>query len=395
MDNERNKFYVEIFRPGSFQSMEGTDIVFDDKAVADIAEQYDRDVSDAPAVIGHPITSDPAYGWVKSLSFDRKKKRLVAELDQVDNNFAEAVKAGRYKKISPSFFQPNAPANPKPGHYYLRHVGFLGAAAPAVPGLKPASFAGAAHDAITFNMDFSEMNENKGLLGRFKTWLIEKIGADQADALLTEEEENKLLAASSDSDDENKQETNETPASNEADVPVVVEDKPTDDDKSKSEKKKNSATSFAENRLSAREKELAQREKIVADREKKAIHDANVSFAARLVTKGSLLPINKDKLVDVLDAVDGGVQSLSFSEGETVATGDVIRQILSDQPEIISFGQCVPQGGALEENISFATPDNYSVDPERMNVHRLALALQKQKPELSYDKAVAIIERGA
>ena len=59
----------------------------------------------------------------------------------MDAAFAETVAAGRFKKIFASFYSPDAPANPVPGVYYLRHVGFLGAQPPAVTGLRSPEFA--------------------------------------------------------------------------------------------------------------------------------------------------------------------------------------------------------------------------------------------------------------
>ncbi len=49
---------------------------------------------------------------------------LSATPRQVDPAFAEMVEAGRFKKISASFYAPSASGNPVPGTYYLRHVGF-------------------------------------------------------------------------------------------------------------------------------------------------------------------------------------------------------------------------------------------------------------------------------
>ena len=62
------------------------------------------------------------------------------------------VKAGLYKRVSISAFPPQSAANRKPGRWDLKHVGFLGATAPAVPGLKPVRFAGAA-GGIELNQD--------------------------------------------------------------------------------------------------------------------------------------------------------------------------------------------------------------------------------------------------
>lgn len=107
-----------------------------------IAANYDAENAPAPIVIGHPATDAPAYGWVDRLYVDGGK--LMATIKDVVAQFAELVKEGRYKKVSISLHLPESTANPKPGEVYLKHVGFLGAAAPAVPGLKPVQFA--AHD---------------------------------------------------------------------------------------------------------------------------------------------------------------------------------------------------------------------------------------------------------
>lgn len=130
---------IEIFRPGKFKAMSGQEIEFSAAMLDSIAKAYDPAVHQSPLVIGHPKVEDPAYGWVKALSF--ANSRLVAEPEAVVEEFAGVVSAGLYKNVSASFFAPDHPANPKPGNYYLKHVGFLGATPPAVSGLKPVSFA--------------------------------------------------------------------------------------------------------------------------------------------------------------------------------------------------------------------------------------------------------------
>ena len=62
-------------------------------------------------------------GNVKEYGKLRRDDQVAALMPrQVDPAFAEAVAAGRYKKVSASFYQPNSPHNPVPGVYYLRHV---------------------------------------------------------------------------------------------------------------------------------------------------------------------------------------------------------------------------------------------------------------------------------
>ncbi len=132
---------IEIMKPGSFTSASGEEASFSPDLLKEIAEAYDPEVSKAPLVLGHPETDSPAHGWVEKLSYENEV--LSAHASEVDSELQDYVNAGKYKKVSASFFKPEHPANPKPGTWYLKHVGFLGAAAPAVPGLKPVSLSAA------------------------------------------------------------------------------------------------------------------------------------------------------------------------------------------------------------------------------------------------------------
>ncbi|MCA0405598.1 MAG: hypothetical protein LCH39_05550 [Proteobacteria bacterium] len=71
-------------------------------------------------------------------------------MGDIDPEFADQVRQKRYAKVSASFYMPDAGNNPTPGSYALKHVGFLGAAAPAVKGLKQAQFATAGEGVMTF-----------------------------------------------------------------------------------------------------------------------------------------------------------------------------------------------------------------------------------------------------
>ena len=139
---------VEIFKAGTHRAMDGTEATYTERDLRVAAAAYDPAIYKAPIVIGHPEADAPAYGWVEALEFAGGV--LSAWVDQVEPTFAEAVAAGRYRNVSASFWRPDAPNSPKPGVLYLRHVGFLGAAAPAVKGLQVASFAGEASGALCF-----------------------------------------------------------------------------------------------------------------------------------------------------------------------------------------------------------------------------------------------------
>lgn len=105
-------------------------------------------------MIGHPDTDAPAFGWVEPFDDNAKAGRLFAELGDIEPAFADLVKAGRFKKVSMAYFAPGQSHNPVPGTCYPKHLGFLGAAAPAVSGLKNARFSAPA-DAV-FTAAFGE-----------------------------------------------------------------------------------------------------------------------------------------------------------------------------------------------------------------------------------------------
>lgn len=135
--------------------MSGAQLQFSEADLQATVAAYDPARHEAPLVIGHPAHDLPAYGWVQSLSFN--EGGIDATPTQVNTDFADMVATGAFKKISASFYAPQSPANPVPGVYYLRHVGFLGAQPPAVKGLRTPQFADTEDGVLTF--EFSEFSE--------------------------------------------------------------------------------------------------------------------------------------------------------------------------------------------------------------------------------------------
>jgi len=118
----------EILKTGKFTSSNGVEKEFNLSDLEKIAAEYNPSVSEAPIVIGHPKTNDPAFGWIDSLKVIGD--RLIASAKQIVPEFMESLKNGLFKKRSVSL-TPDG---------YLRHVGFLGAELPAVKGLAGISF---------------------------------------------------------------------------------------------------------------------------------------------------------------------------------------------------------------------------------------------------------------
>jgi len=149
--------WIEIFKAGRHTDSSGKTSSYTEKQLDEIAELYNAKTSESPAyeapvVKGHPKTNDPAYGWVEKLK--RNGNVLLAKLKDVASEFIDEVKNGRFRRVSVALFPD----------MMLRHIGFLGAATPAVKGLKPVNFDEAdfseyLYDGSEIDIDIEKNNE--------------------------------------------------------------------------------------------------------------------------------------------------------------------------------------------------------------------------------------------
>ena len=278
-----------IFRAGRHRTIGGQTVEFSAADLAAVAAAYDTAVHEAPLVIGHPKTDDPAMGWVSGLKC--VGLRLEADFRQMDPAFAEAVEAGRYKHVSAAFYAPDSPHNPKPGGYYLRHVGVLGAVPPAVKGLGPLNFA----EDDTLFLAFSE---------------------------------------------EEAAPSGDTPP---ADSP---KDNPNEDTMDRKTEPAGTAGAAAEN--AALRKELEEMKARMAKQEAERRHADNLAFAEGLVSSGKLAPAGRDVVTATLDALttpkeDGGM--IAFGEGDdAVPLAEQFRSLLSSAEPVVMFAEFAGRG---------------------------------------------------
>lgn len=150
---------IEIFKEGTHVDDAGVPRVFTRADIDAMAAGYDPALHDAPLTIGHPKTDEPRYGAVAQLQAvdgaDGRRTLTMSGAD-VEPAFAEAVVNKRFPKRSTAFYPPQHPQNPKPGQWYVRHVGFLGAQPPAVRGLAELQRLPAFADAGAGLVAFSE-----------------------------------------------------------------------------------------------------------------------------------------------------------------------------------------------------------------------------------------------
>ncbi len=364
----------EIFAPGTHVSMNGDALTFAAGDLAQTAVSYDPSRHQAPICVGHPKTDLPAYGWVKAVSV--RDGRLVADPEQVDPAFAALVEAGRFKTRSAAFYRPTAPDNPVPGTWYLRHVAFLGAAPPAVTGLKPIQFSASSDDdtVVVFSgvepgRLASSLNSIVALIRGFRDYVIEAAGVEKADAILPSWRLNDLAAAA---------------AALDADAPPAfsapVEDAMTV-----------KAPDPAE--LERRAAALAQREANFAAREAERTRAENVAFVDGLIQQGRLPSGHKSAVVAFMAALDAsGAVAFAAADGATVQKTPLqaCRDLLATLPTLVEFRELAaaePPPAA----VAFAAPSGYSVDPDRLALHAKALAHQAAHPDADYTAALRAV----
>lgn len=366
----------DIFKPGTHVAMDGQRIEFTEADLRATADAYDPDLHEAPIVVGHPKTDDPAFGWVGALAVDGGRLRAVPR--QVDADFAELVTKGRYKKVSASFYRPDAKSNPVPGVYYLRHVGFLGAQPPAVKGLGPIQFAEDDEEIIVFSeyMDRSIAR----VFRRLREFFIAEFGDEKAEKALPGWEVDNLQDAAT--------RPEASPAFSEGDRPIKTQE-----------------NDMAENSLAERSKQLDQREAAIAKREadfaekeKSVTLKANAiaraecaSFLDGLVREGRFPPGHKDAMAEFLCRLDDS-EAIQFGEGEEgkLPARAFLMAFLKGLPKSVEFSE-IARDGRKPTTRNFQAPPGYAVDSEQLELHEKAIAYQEQHPNTDYITAVRAV----
>lgn len=130
--------WIDICRTGTWRDARGREVEVTDATLDGIVATH-ASQDPVPVVVGHPATDAPAYGWVEALR--KTGDRLQAKFRDIAPAFRSAVESGAYSGRSIAFKGDG-----------LRHVGFLGGRAPAVPGLAPTQFSAEADTEVAFSV---------------------------------------------------------------------------------------------------------------------------------------------------------------------------------------------------------------------------------------------------
>ncbi|MFK3706722.1 peptidase [Klebsiella sp. NPDC088457] len=373
MTTSTAKATLAVFAPGTHTAMDGRTITFTTENCIDLANSYDPSVSEAPFVIGHPSLTAPAYGWAERLEF--RDGIVYAAPRQVNPAFAEAFNAGSYKKRSLSIYQPDSPGNPKPGHYYARHVGFLGAVPPGVKGLPDAQFAETSGDngPLEFALPW-EADNLASLFQSIRDWVIQEKSIEQADSIIPQWRIQSIL----DSATEDRQSSIS---------PLAYAEENNVDP--------NQTTTVTAEELTRRETALAEREeKLRKDeetaklRDAKVRRDAVVSYADGLVKAGSILPRQKNTVVEVLLSLDS--TPLSFADGDATVNKtpeELLRDVLSQRPKVVDFSE---KTGTADDPVDFADASALATAAQNYQAEQA-----KQGRTISMTDAVNHVKKGA
>jgi len=333
---------IAIFRAGTHRDEKGRTWTFSEGDLAAIAAGYDPANHQAPHVLGHPKTDAPAWGWTKGLEVENGV--LYETREQVDPAFAEAVDAGRYKFRSASFYEPNDPANPTPGSWHLKHVGWLGAQPPSVKGLGPAFSEDDAGEGVTFaETDLSLAwlaNNVADMSRRLRDWFIEKFGLEAADRAIPAWNDQAAASIAADVRAEIRHDNGEgiSAAFSEAQTALAGA---------------TAATALLDSRtaeLDAREAAIAEREAAArtdqvafAEAARQTARTEDASFVDGLVNAGRLPPARAEQVKTLFGILDGD-PGVAFAEGDTTPR-DQLRELLGGLGVSITFAEVAPQEG--------------------------------------------------
>ena len=333
---------IKMLKPGTFKDMNGVVVHLSEADLKASAAAYDPALHEAPMVIGHPKVNHPAWGKIAGCDFS--EGFLNGEASRLDPDFERIVNGGYYDRVSLSLFSPTSPSNPVPGVWYPRHLGFLGAMAPAVPGLGTVSLAAEEEGIVNLSINLGDWNDRTiaRMFRNMKNFIIDKFSKEEADKVLDEwdletiTEEALRLA------------------------PVMIEAEP----------------SFAESeggdmltpaQIAAKELEFQQRETALKTGETALkttltgnIHTGNVAFAEGLVKAGKLRAAQKDSVVGILDFAGGVLEgdTISLGAGDAKTPLQVLQEVLSACPVIIEFAALAggetpgATGGAIPADLS-------------------------------------------
>lgn len=297
---------IEVFRADTRASRGIT--------AADIAQvaAFDCAANPVPNVLGHPAGDKPAIKHVTKFRADGSS--LFATIPKAATKIWDGIRDGSILNRSIAFFDPNHESNPTPGKWAPRHLGWLGAAAPGIPGLPALS-------ETVKSLAFAADGETLDVLG------------PPADAIVF----------------------SSTPTT----VHTVFEAKET------AAMEKTPEQIAAETALAERVAAQDAREAAFAARETSTFESGNAALVNGLVAAGKVLPADVAALSLVFNAL--GRDELTFSATDKSTPAIALAKFLGDKlPKAVPLGERQSPAGEFEAGDKPLTAAQFNAKAEKI-----------------------------
>jgi hypothetical protein len=165
--------WVPVFPAGLHTDSKGQTNTWTDADLDQMVANFDAN-DRFPIVIGHPKDNSPAFGWGNELK--REGSMLFSKFADIDPKFRAWGKSGNIANRSIKIVKT-------PKGYKVGHIGFLGAAAPAIEGMDRIEFS--ADEGETYEFGIADDGWTLGSVARalrqLRDFFIGEFGQEKAD----------------------------------------------------------------------------------------------------------------------------------------------------------------------------------------------------------------------
>lgn len=378
---------VEIFRAGTHTDSQGRSGTWTEADLDEMVRNH-NEAAAAPAVIGHPETNDPAYGWVERL--ERNGKSLFAKFKDVVPQFAEAVEQGRFRKRSVS-------VGKTPDGWRLLHVGWLGAKAPALD-LAPMNYSTSdVRETFEFEADWQTPGTIARAMRRLREFLIEQFGLDAADRVMPGGDIDFL---DEHADDLRNRERERDSSEADASPAFASFAKPNGDNAVKNfsqsdlDQARESAKAEAKREFEQQQSTLQQE----LDQERAERHKSEFSAELdKLQAEGRLTPAQAAGALEFMQALASQPTTMEFSSADGKSTNKTdplawFRNFVQSLPKQVEIGRREDEDVSTTRPSNFAAPTGTVVDSDRLSIHDRAVQYAKAN-KVPYIDAVMAVEQ--
>ncbi len=375
--------WIELFRAGEQTSSDGTTRNF---TQADL-DQMVANHKPAPMVVGHPKEDDPSYGWSHQLK--RDGDTLLGKFADVDDAFSEMVEKKRFPNRSIRIGKNN-------NGWYLKHVGWLGAAAPAVEGLKPVQFSHADDECLDFVSDAYTNSAIARTFRRLRDFIVDKFDLETADQVIPDYTIESLEQTAADQRSEADDSLFTQHNNGDTAVPKQYTDEQIEQIRKDAAK---DAVDAASANFSS-EKDTLQKQLDQANSAKLAIEYQ--AFADDLLDAGKLTPATATGLVEFMQSLAAAPVELEFSQGEGDAKTavkkspiDWFKEFAQQLPKQVDMQESGAGGDVHTDNAAeqFNAPPGAVIDPERLALDKKAQEYARAN-NVDYVEAVIAVSNG-